>query len=59
MQPSNTLPTDESYADVTENDFKDAQHNALSTFSIDVDKASYTNIRRMINLGQRLSLIHI
>ena len=53
MQPSNTLPTDESYADVTENDFKDAQHNALSTFSIDVDKASYTNIRRMINLGQR------
>src|SRR5690606_2929340 len=38
---------------VNENIFHDAVRNPLSTFSIDVDAASYSNIRRFINNGQR------
>ncbi|MFC2089298.1 von Willebrand factor type A domain-containing protein [Bacteroidota bacterium] len=43
----------ESYSTIHENGFKDVLHNPLSTFSIDVDKASYSNVRRMLNMGQR------
>ncbi|MCJ8210483.1 von Willebrand factor type A domain-containing protein [Mucilaginibacter sp. RS28] len=43
---------DESYKGVTENGFKNPTEEPLSTFSIDVDGASYTNIRRFINNGQ-------
>ena len=42
----------EGYAPVNENGFKDVTNNPLSTFSIDVDNASYSNIRRFINSGQ-------
>jgi Ca-activated chloride channel family protein len=42
----------EGYAPVNENGFKNVRNNPLSTFSIDVDNASYTNIRRFINMGQ-------
>lgn len=42
----------ESYSTIHENGFKDVRHNPLSTFSIDVDKASYSNVRRFINMGQ-------
>lgn len=42
----------ESYENFTENQFESAQSNPVSTFSIDVDNASYTNIRRFINNGQ-------
>ncbi len=42
----------ESYESFTENPFENTQSNPLSTFSIDVDNASYTNIRRFINNGQ-------
>jgi Ca-activated chloride channel family protein len=42
----------ESYASVDENGFKSSRSNPLSTFSIDVDNASYANIRRFINDGQ-------
>ncbi|WP_241739470.1 vWA domain-containing protein [Aestuariibaculum marinum] len=45
--PQNT----ESYAAIKENDFKDVIKNPLSTFSVDVDKASYSNVRRYINNG--------
>jgi Ca-activated chloride channel family protein len=41
----------ESYAVINENDFEITSTSPLSTFSIDVDKASYSNIRRMINAG--------
>ena len=41
----------EGYAAVTENGFKNVKNNPLSTFSIDVDNASYSNIRRFINSG--------
>ncbi len=43
----------EAYATIHENGFKDVRHNPLSTFSIDVDKASYANVRRFINMGQK------
>ncbi len=39
------------YDHVVENPFLDAKTNPLSTFSIDVDTASYSNIRRFINQG--------
>jgi len=45
---------DESYASIHENNFESTKNSPLSTFSIDVDKASYSNIRRMINNGQRI-----
>ena len=39
------------YDHIVENLFLDASGNPLSTFSIDVDTASYSNIRRFINEG--------
>ncbi len=42
----------EGYSTIHENGFKDVLHNPLSTFSIDVDKASYANVRRFLNMGQ-------
>ncbi len=41
----------EGYASVNENGYKNVRNNPLSTFSIDVDNASYSNIRRFINGG--------
>lgn len=43
----------EEYATIHENIFFETLKNPLSTFSIDVDNASYSNIRRFINLGQQ------
>jgi Ca-activated chloride channel family protein len=42
----------EGYSAIHENGFKDVLHNPLSTFSIDVDNASYSNVRRFLNMGQ-------
>jgi len=42
----------EGYAAVNENGYKSVKNNPLSTFSIDVDNASYSNIRRFINNGE-------
>ena len=42
----------EEYDRIYENSFKDVQQNPLSTFSIDVDKASYSNIRRFLENGE-------
>ncbi len=46
-------PNNEDYEGVQENIFHDATSSPLSTFSIDVDAASYSNVRRFINNGQR------
>ena len=43
----------ESYARIEENDFRLVSASPLSTFSIDVDRASYANIRRFIQSGDR------
>ena len=45
---------DEDYESFVENAFESPKTAPLSTFSIDVDNASYTNVRRMINNGQKV-----
>ena len=45
--PSQELNT-ESYAPIREVEFVTARENPLSTFSIDVDTASYSNVRRFL-----------
>ncbi|MEQ1765781.1 MAG: VWA domain-containing protein, partial [Pyrinomonadaceae bacterium] len=42
----------ERYAEINENPFLDANRAPLSTFSIDVDTASYANVRRFLRDGQ-------
>ena len=46
--------TDEAYEPIVENDFVEplTKLKRLSTFSIDVDTASYSNVRRFLNRGQ-------
>jgi Ca-activated chloride channel family protein len=46
-------PTGERYARFVENPFQDPQTAPLSTFSIDVDTASYAIVRRFLTAGQR------
>jgi Ca-activated chloride channel family protein len=47
------IPVDtEEYESFEENKFENPATAPLSTFSIDVDNASYTNIRRFLNNGQ-------
>ena len=43
----------ERYAEITENPFLETSRAPLSTFSIDVDTASYANVRRYLNDGMR------
>ena len=57
-QPLPTMPAREeagagdTYAHVTENAFFSAKKDPLSTFALDVDNASYSNVRRFLNEGQ-------
>jgi Ca-activated chloride channel family protein len=41
-----------SYAEIDENRFRTVSEHPLSTFSIDVDTASYANVRRFLNEGR-------
>ncbi len=41
----------ENYKSITENTFTDVYSTPLSTFGADIDTASYSNLRRMINDG--------
>ncbi|MGF6844939.1 Ca-activated chloride channel family protein [Chitinophaga sp. W3I9] len=41
----------EDYSPINENIFHSATDQPLSTFSIDVDRASYSNVRRFLNQG--------
>ncbi len=43
----------ETYAAITENPLRDPMREPLSTFSVDVDTASYANVRRFLNSGRR------
>tara|TARA_R110000796_G_scaffold252645_2_gene390252 strand:+ start:124753 stop:126639 length:1887 start_codon:yes stop_codon:yes gene_type:complete len=61
MQPENNFSTayqypqelsQEDYAEIKENGFNTPWKNPFSTFSIDVDAASYSNVRRFINDGK-------
>jgi Ca-activated chloride channel family protein len=54
QQKTDEIGTDnESYTTIVENEFKSVKNEPLSTFSIDVDKASYSNVRRYINNGSK------
>jgi Ca-activated chloride channel homolog len=44
-------PSGERYAEIDENPFLETRNAPLSTFSIDVDTASYANVRRHIQEG--------
>ena len=44
----------EEYSTIVENGFKSVAENPLSTFSVDVDTAAYSNVRRMINRGETI-----
>ncbi|MBB6370533.1 vWA domain-containing protein [Chryseobacterium shigense] len=48
----NPVSANEGYDEFVENPFELTKNEPLSTFSIDVDNAAYSNIRRMINNGQ-------
>ena len=43
----------ENYDVINENKFHDVINDPLSTFSIDVDKASYSNVRRFLSSNQK------
>ena len=45
-------PNTEAYDRINDNPFLDVIQNPLSTFSIDVDTASYSNVRRFLTQGQ-------
>ena len=50
--PQESFSNTEEYAGVEENIFKNAATSPLSTFSIDVDTASYSNMRRYLKRGE-------
>ncbi|MEJ4089482.1 vWA domain-containing protein [Galbibacter orientalis] len=52
--PMHIPKSTESYAKIDENGFLQVNYKPLSNFSIDVDKASYSNMRRMINNGEEI-----
>jgi len=49
--PSPAEPNTESYSRIVDNSFLRVSQNPLSTFSIDVDTASYANVRRFLAQG--------
>ncbi|WP_188769464.1 vWA domain-containing protein [Emticicia aquatilis] len=49
-KPKEDFNTEE-YNSLMENIFQEAKSNPLTTFSIDVDRAGYSNVRRMLNAG--------
>src|SRR5688500_3284812 len=53
--PGRYRPVDntESYDRIVDNPVLGARDNPLSTFSVDVDRASYSNVRRFVTDGQR------
>ena len=52
--PFQKIEKQEDYESFEENPFESPMNKPLSTFSIDVDNASYTNVRRFINNGQKV-----
>jgi Ca-activated chloride channel family protein len=53
LSPGTDSPNEEQYASVEENPFVDVLSNPQSTFAVDVDTASYSNLRRLIRQGVR------
>jgi Ca-activated chloride channel family protein len=54
MPPPHALPANsEKYAERTDNPVQRTNEQPVSTFSVDVDTGSYSNVRRMLQAGQR------
>ncbi|MBA3295708.1 MAG: VWA domain-containing protein [Acidobacteria bacterium] len=51
ISPGGPPPETASYARISENRFRRVEEHPLSTFSVDVDTASYANVRRFLNQG--------
>ncbi|BDS14315.1 vWA domain-containing protein [Aureispira anguillae] len=51
-EPYTATPNTEEYDKIVENTFQGVAQNPLSTFSIDVDNASYSNVRRFLEAHQ-------
>jgi Ca-activated chloride channel family protein len=51
-QVETNFRSSEAYALINDNPFKSVADEPLSTFSIDVDTASYSNVRRFLDQGQ-------
>jgi len=51
-RPSRGIRGTEEYGHFVENEFTTPEKDPLSTFSVDVDTASYSNVRRFLNDGQ-------
>lgn len=47
-----SLQNSESYNAINENLFQKTSQQAVTTFSVDVDRAAYSNVRRFLNMGQ-------
>src|SRR6185436_117083 len=52
LRRANGRPNTEAYEHLDENGFKRVSSDPLSTFSVDVDTASYANVRRFLNEGR-------
>ncbi|MDQ2179462.1 VWA domain-containing protein [Marinifilum sp. D714] len=52
MMPTINYNT-EGYSTINENNYKNAVESPVSTFSIDVDAASYSNVRRFLTNGEK------
>ena len=52
IAPSRGVPGTESYAPIPQKPFTQVSQEPLSTFSVDVDTASYANARRFLTQGQ-------
>ena len=52
MDLSKTTPGTEQYDQFIDNEFRSVARQPLSTFAIDVDTASYANVRRFLNEGR-------
>lgn len=45
-------PNTEDYSPIREDGFREVRRQPVTTFSADVDRAAYTNVRRFLNMGQ-------
>jgi secreted protein with Ig-like and vWFA domain len=52
--PQEAPPSGDRYGALIDPTWKNPRENALSTFSVDVDNAAYSNIRRMIEEGRNI-----
>ncbi len=50
--PTHQQVSNETYAEIVDNDFTSPWDAPLSTFSVDVDTAAYANVRRFLNEGR-------